>query len=80
MQHMEAVADQTDVGTENVSVQLPKTMKDWLERKALERKQRSGGRFAVSPIIVELIERAMAEPAGPVAPKKRGRDQKGGPE
>lgn len=77
--HMDAVADQT-VGIENLSIQVPKRVKDWLERQALERKQRTGGRFAVSPIIVELIERAMVEPAAPPSPKKRGRDQKGGAE
>jgi hypothetical protein len=43
-----------------VTLALPKPMKDWLEKKALERKQRDGGRFAISPIVEELIEAAMA--------------------
>lgn len=43
-----------------ITMELPKPMKDWLEKKALERKQRNGGRMAVSPILVELIEREMA--------------------
>ena len=38
----------------------PKEIKDWLERKALARKQRTGGRFAISPIAVEIFLEAMA--------------------
>jgi hypothetical protein len=39
-----------------ITIGLPKPLKDWLERKALDQKQASGGRFAVSPVIVEILE------------------------
>lgn len=80
---MDSVADQTDVETEwvAVTVQLPKPLKERLEREALEEKQKTGGRFALSPIVVRYIKKGMAEPAGaPATPKRRGRSQKGGAE
>lgn len=40
---------------------IPKPIKDWLQSKALKRMQSEGGRFAVSPVVVEILERAMAE-------------------
>lgn len=48
------------VETATMTFAPPKHLKDWLERKALDRKQSSGGRFAVSPVIVEILERARA--------------------
>jgi hypothetical protein len=44
-----------------VAFDLPKRYLDWLEMQALRRKQQTGGRMAKSPIIVDLIERAMRE-------------------
>jgi hypothetical protein len=49
------------VETAKMTFEPPKHLKDWLERKALERKQASGGRFAVSPVIVEILEARMRE-------------------
>lgn len=58
--HMGSMAVVAEKATEELKVQLPKRMKDWLERKALHRKQTGEARrFAVSPIVVELIEREM---------------------
>lgn len=47
--------------TENpkLTIELPRNLKDWLERKALDRKQRDGGRFSVAPLVRELLEREM---------------------
>jgi hypothetical protein len=39
-----------------IQIVLPKPLKDWLERKALDQKQSNGGRFAVSPVIVDILE------------------------
>lgn len=46
-----------------VTLDLPKHLKDWLEQKALDRKQAGGGRFAISPIVVEILEAVRAEEA-----------------
>jgi len=68
---LEATADVV-----RVAFDLPKAINDWLERKALERKQRGqSARMAKSPIVVELIEEAMQR-GDQAAPKRSGR--KGG--
>lgn len=46
--------------TSKLTMEFPKRVKDWAEQKALARKQREGGRFAIAPIFVELAEREMA--------------------
>jgi transcriptional regulator of met regulon len=47
-----------------VAFDLPVRLLDWLDAEALRRKQaRRDSRVAKSPIIVELIERAMEEDA-----------------
>lgn len=48
--------------TVRIKVDLPRACVEWLEREALRRKQEQGaGRIAKSPIIVDLVERAMRE-------------------
>lgn len=48
-----------------IAVDMPRPVKEWLERKALERKQRGElRRMAMSPIVVELIEREMGAGSG----------------
>jgi hypothetical protein len=46
-----------------ITLDLPRACVYWLEREALRRKQEHGARMAKSPIVVELIERAMREPS-----------------
>lgn len=60
---MSSAAASTDVETLTLSG-IPAPLKAWLQEKALRRIQADGGRFAVSPIIVEILERARAEEEG----------------
>lgn len=55
-----SVASMVEMETSKMTFEPPKELKDWLEKKALDRKQTQGGRFAVSPIIVEILQRAKA--------------------
>jgi len=43
---------------------VPRIIKDWLQEKALRRVQANGGRFALSPVVVEILERARREEEG----------------
>lgn len=60
-----------------VAFDLPRRLVDWLELEALRRKQASRGRMAKSPIVAELIERAMATPKSEKLSRK---DSNGGGE
>jgi len=77
-----AVAPTTDATREadpvsRVAFDLPKSLTDWLDEKALRRKQERGeSRPSKSRIVAELIARARAEDARPrevAPPSKAGR-------
>lgn len=55
-----------------VTFTLPRRCAEWLDIEAVKRKHLSGAsKAAKSPIVVELIERAMVEPAAEKSKKAR---------